>query len=77
MIDSKSLLICGGMNAEFEPQKATYVFDLTSIKCTKKANMLCPKLVSSGLFFSNGYAFAIGGNNDGVCERYSIEKNVW
>lgn len=39
--------------------------------------MLHPKLISSGLMYSNGYAFAIGGNNEGICERFNIESNVW
>lgn len=39
--------------------------------------MYHPKLVSSGLFYSNGYAFAIGGNSEGECERYNVDKDLW
>ena len=72
VIDNRSVLICGGMSADFEPQRLVYQFDLQHIKWTKKANMLHPKLVSTGLFYSNGYVFAIGGNSEGECERYNV-----
>jgi hypothetical protein len=39
--------------------------------------MNVPKLVSTGLLSSNGFVYAIGGNNDGICERYEISRNKW
>jgi hypothetical protein len=39
--------------------------------------MQVPKLVSTGIIISSGFVYAIGGNNDGVCERYDIGKNRW
>ena len=77
VVDSKSVLICGGMSTDFEPTASTFVLDLQTIKWNKKANMLYPKLVSSGVFSSNGFAFAMGGNSDGNCERYDVGRNKW
>jgi hypothetical protein len=77
VVDNRSVLICGGMSSDFEPSRAVHMLDLASIKWDKKASMLHPKLVSSGLFFSGGYVFAIGGNSDGHCERYDVERNKW
>ena len=39
--------------------------------------MSCPKLVSSGLVASHGYAYVIGGSVYQVCERYDPERDVW
>ena len=77
VIDDTNVLICGGMSSDFEPQKITYILDLANIKWLKKGNMLHPKLVSSGLFYSNGYVFSFGGNNEGICERYNIAQDKW
>ena len=50
---------------------------MQTIKWSKKSPMQVPKLVSTGLIMSNGYVFALGGNNDGICERLDIGKNKW
>lgn len=39
--------------------------------------MKVPKLLPSGLCFSSGWVYAIGGNKKGKCERYNIESNYW
>ena len=40
-------------------------------------DMACPKLVSSGLISSKGYAYVIGGSVDQICERYDPERDIW
>ena len=35
------------------------------------------KLVSNSLFYTSGYVYAIGGNSEGTCERYNVDKDVW
>lgn len=40
-------------------------------------DMLYPKLVSTGVFYSSGFVFAMGGNNDGACERYDVANDEW
>ena len=40
-------------------------------------DMACPKLVSSGLIASQGYAYVIGGSVDQICERFDPERDVW
>jgi N-acetylneuraminic acid mutarotase len=78
VIDNHSVMICGGMSAELEAVSDVYCLDLQSIKWTKKNKMMCPRLMSSGgLLYSNGYAYAIGGNNDGICERFDYKRDRW
>jgi N-acetylneuraminic acid mutarotase len=73
MIDNRSVLICGGMSSDFEATKDCHLLDMQTIKWSKKSSMIQPKLVFSGLFYSNGFTFAIGGNNDGYCESLDID----
>ena len=77
VVDNKSILICGGMSTEFEAQRNCYSLDLATIKWKKKAPMTHPRLTSSGLFFTNGFVFAIGGNSEGLCERYNVDTDKW
>lgn len=77
VVDNKSILICGGMSTDCEPLRNVYSLDLSTIKWTKKSYMNHPKLINQGLFFSNGYVFAIGGNSEGICERYNVDTDRW
>jgi len=77
VVDSKSILVCGGMSTDCEPLKNVYSLDLATVKWSKKAHMSHPRLTFSGLFFSNGFAFAIGGNSEAVCERYNVDTDRW
>lgn len=77
VVDNKSILICGGMSSDFEPTRTVYSLDLATIKWKKKAAMTHARLTSSGLFFTNGFVFAIGGNSEGICERYNVDTDRW
>ena len=77
VVDNKSILICGGMSSDFEPTRTVYSLDLATIKWRKKSAMTHARLTSSGLFYSNGYVFAIGGNSEGICERYNVDTDRW
>jgi hypothetical protein len=74
--NQNAVLICGGMTEpDFEAISDVYYLDMSAIKWSKKAKMNAPRLISSGLFYSNGYAYVVGGDNNGVCERYDFNKN--
>ncbi len=65
------------MQSDFETIKIVYFLDLSTVKWSEKSSMNHPRLTSSGLFFSNGFVFAIGGNSEGVCERYNVDTDNW
>lgn len=77
VVDNKSILICGGMSSDFEPTKTSYSLNLSNIKWGKKAPMTHPRLTSTGLFYTNGFVFAIGGNSEAICERYNVDTDTW
>lgn len=52
------------MSADFEATKECYQFFLEKTAWVQMRDMACPKLVSSGLISSQGYAYVIGGSVD-------------
>jgi hypothetical protein len=77
VVDNKSIMICGGMSSNFEPLRSCYSLDLTTIKWRSKAAMTHPRLTSQGMHYTNGFVFAIGGNSEGICERYNVDIDRW
>jgi len=77
MLDKKTIIIAGGIAADYEASDSCYTLDLQTIKWSMKQSMKVPKLLSSGLFHSKGWVYTIGGNKKGKCERYHIENNYW
>lgn len=77
VVDNKQILVCGGVSDNFEPTRAAYSLDLTTVKWSKKAMMNHPRLVQQGLFYTNGFVFAVGGNAEAVCERYNVDTDKW
>ena len=53
------------------------MLDLQTIKWNMKQSMKVAKLLSSGLFYSKGWTYTVGGNKKGKCERYNVENNYW
>ncbi len=52
LLDRSSIMICGGMSADFEATAECYQFYLEKGKWVQVRDMACPKLVSSGLIAS-------------------------
>jgi Kelch motif len=77
VVDNKSILVCGGMSSDCEPTRNVYSLDLSTVRWTKKTMMNHPRLTQQGLFCSNGFVFAIGGNAEAVCERYNVDTDKW
>ena len=46
VVDNKSILICGGMSADFEPTRTTYSLDLATVKWIKKSPMTHARLTA-------------------------------
>ena len=64
LLDRTSILICGGMSADFEAMRECYQFHLETSKWSQVRDMACPKLVSTGLISSLGFAYVLGGSVD-------------
>jgi hypothetical protein len=77
VIDKKTIMIAGGITADYEASDSWYALDLQTIKWNMKQSMKVAKLLSSGLFFSKGWVYTVGGNKKGKCERYHVENNYW
>jgi len=64
-IDKNTIMIAGGITADFELSSSSYSLDLKTIKWNMKQSMKTAKLLSSGLFYSSGWVYTIGGNKKG------------
>ena len=65
------------MSADFEASKECYQFFLEKTTWVQMRDMACPKLVSTGLIASQGYAYVLGGSVDQICERFDPERDLW
>lgn len=82
LLTDEQILIVGGMSRDFEPSAETFELSLVNLEWTQKASMGEPRLVSSGLIFSEDnndekFVYAIGGNKSHMCERYSHQDEQW
>ena len=80
-IDQKTILIFGGMSADFEPVTNVWSLDLNIAKFTLKRSMQYARLCDGGqgaFKSSNGSIYLLNGCLDAFeCEKYKTDKNFW
>ena len=52
-------------------------FDLNTKKWTSVADMKAARSFSNSCFFYEGFVYAIGGNEQNLCERFDVDNGMW
>lgn len=78
-IDKRSILLLGGMSADYEPTAMVNLLDVVSAKFTKKASMRTERLMDGGAFLaSDKNIYVVNGcYTDFISERFSLANNRW
>lgn len=73
-----NIILLGGVNEKFEPVEKAVVLELNTGKFKKMPDMLSARTFNqNSCFIYNNYIYAIGGNYESSCEKFSLINNKW
>ena len=79
--NNKYLFLLGGIDEKKNILDNVYFgrLDQNLIKYSWKEapKLICPRNVKNNCFYLNNYIYVIGGNSEGICEKYNLIKQKW
>ena len=77
LLDVETIMIAGGMSADYKPRREVFTFHLFQAEWRQKNSLSEPRLTYTGLYASqdvdrNEYVYAIGGNESRRGERFIV-----